>query len=53
MARCPIIPLTVNGVTRKWEDGKVLIFDDRVWHEAWNLTAEERVIFLVDFIPEN
>jgi beta-hydroxylase len=43
--------LKVNNELRQWEDGKVLIFDDRDWHEACNLTNEERVILLIDFIP--
>src|SRR5580765_8931493 len=40
--------LRVGGEIRKWESGKTLIFDDRVWHEAWNMTDEERVVLLVD-----
>jgi aspartyl/asparaginyl beta-hydroxylase (cupin superfamily) len=44
--------LTVNGETRKWDTGKVLVFDDRLTHEAWNLTTEERVIFLADFVAD-
>lgn len=45
--------LRVAGETVRWEAGKVLVFDDRVTHEAWNLTDEERVVLLVDFVPEN
>jgi len=44
--------LKVAGETRRWQEGKVLIFDDRVEHEAWNDTARERVVLLIDFIPE-
>jgi aspartyl/asparaginyl beta-hydroxylase (cupin superfamily) len=44
--------LSVAGQTMQWRAGKVLVFDDRVTHEAWNLTDEERIILLVDFIPE-
>jgi beta-hydroxylase len=43
--------LKVNGETRPWEAGGVLVFDDRLPHEAWNRTDGERVIFLVDFVP--
>jgi ornithine lipid ester-linked acyl 2-hydroxylase len=32
-----------------WEKGKAFYFDDRLMHEAWNKTNEERVILLVDF----
>jgi beta-hydroxylase len=43
--------LKVNGETRVWREGEVLVFDDRFEHEAWNDNEEERVVFLVDFIP--
>jgi len=41
----------VAGETRRWQEGDVLVLDDRVEHEAWNLTAEERVVLLFDFVP--
>jgi beta-hydroxylase len=45
--RCGI---TVNGVTKHWEEGKSLVFDD-VWeHSAWNETDDTRVVMFVDFI---
>ncbi|MBI2467934.1 MAG: aspartyl/asparaginyl beta-hydroxylase domain-containing protein [Candidatus Rokubacteria bacterium] len=44
--------LRVRGDVRRWEPGKVLIFDDRVTHESWNLTDEERVVLLIDFVPD-
>ena len=44
--------LRVGGETRRWETGKVLVFDDQAEHEAWNLTADERVVLLFDFLPE-
>ncbi len=43
--------LVVNGELRRWEVGKALVFDDRVWHEAWNLADDERVVLLIDFVP--
>jgi aspartyl/asparaginyl beta-hydroxylase (cupin superfamily) len=43
--------LQVGAETRSWQAGKVLIFDDRVTHGAWNLTERARVILLIDFIP--
>lgn len=43
--------LKVDGETRRWREGEVLVFDDRVEHEAWNDAAEERVVLLVDFVP--
>ena len=42
--------LKVNNEIRNWKQGKVIIFDDRVIHNAWNLTQEKRVILLIDFV---
>lgn len=42
--------LSVEGDTRHWQQGKALVFDDRVLHEAWNRTQHERVVLLVDFV---
>ena len=43
--------LRVGGETRAWREGEALVLDDRVEHEAWNMTAHERVVLLVDFVP--
>ena len=43
--------LKLEQETRRWQTGKTLVFDDRSWHEAWNLTDQERVVLLIDFIP--
>lgn len=43
--------LRLEQETRQWQTGKTLVFDDRGWHEAWNLTDQERVVLLIDFIP--
>jgi beta-hydroxylase len=43
--------LRVAGETRHWREGEVLVFDDRVEHEAWNEAQEERVVLLLDFEP--
>ncbi|GAC34741.1 aspartyl/asparaginyl beta-hydroxylase domain-containing protein [Paraglaciecola polaris] len=40
--------LRVGNETRQWEDGKALIFDDSIEHEAWNTSSEERVVLLFD-----
>jgi beta-hydroxylase len=34
----------------RWEEGKVVIFDDAYEHEAWNRTAHTRVVLFVDFV---
>ena len=34
---------------RRWQEGRVLIFDDAYEHEAWNETGQLRVVLFVDF----
>jgi len=41
---------SVNETT-KWKEGEAFIFDDRLIHDAWNKTSEDRVILMIDFIP--
>lgn len=33
-----------------WDEGKAMVFDDAYEHEAWNETAESRVVLFVDFV---
>ncbi len=40
--------LRVGNETRQWEEGKLLIFDDSIEHEAKNPTGELRIILLFD-----
>lgn len=40
--------LRVGNETRAWEEGKMLIFDDSMEHEAWNTTEAERVVLLFE-----
>jgi aspartyl/asparaginyl beta-hydroxylase (cupin superfamily) len=40
--------LRVGNETREWEEGKLLIFDDSMEHEAKNPTGELRVILLFE-----
>jgi len=40
--------IKVAGITRNWEEGKILIFDDSYKHEVWNNTDFTRVILLFD-----
>ena len=42
--------MTVHGTTKRWEEGKSLIFDDRYIHSAGNLSDENRVVLFVDFL---
>ena len=38
----------VGGETRQWEEGKLLIFDDSIEHEAWNDGDSDRIILIFD-----
>ena len=38
----------VGNEVREWEEGRALIFDDSIEHEAWNDGAEERVVLLFE-----
>ena len=40
--------LRVGPETRRWEQGRALIFDDSFEHEAWNRGNETRVILLFE-----
>ena len=40
--------LRVGDETRRWEEGKTLIFCDAFEHEAWNVGDAERVVLLLD-----
>jgi ornithine lipid ester-linked acyl 2-hydroxylase len=44
--------LKVGGESRPWREGEVMVFDDRIVHQAWNRSDHERVVLLVDFRPE-
>ncbi len=38
----------VGNEVREWEEGKLLIFDDTIEHEAWNESNEDRVVLIFD-----
>lgn len=38
----------VGAETREWEVGRAFVFDDTIEHEAWNDSAELRVVFILD-----
>ncbi|MBL9076656.1 MAG: aspartyl/asparaginyl beta-hydroxylase domain-containing protein [Planctomycetes bacterium] len=37
--------------TRRWQEGRCLVFDDTFEHEAWNHTAAPRDVLIVTFRP--
>jgi hypothetical protein len=45
--------IRVKDKISNWEIGKLLILDDRLEHEAWNLTDKDRTVLIFDFIPDN
>lgn len=45
--------LQVAREKRAWQEGRVIVFDDRFEHSAWNVSDKERVVLLIDFIPED
>jgi len=40
--------IRVGGETRKWEEGRCIIFSDSFVHEVWNRTNQPRVVLLMD-----
>jgi aspartate beta-hydroxylase len=40
--------IRVGDQTRRWQEGKCLVFDDYFEHEAWNHTDEDRLVLIVD-----
>ena len=45
----PQAGIRVGHEVRSWEQGKCLVFDDTVEHEAWNHGPHTRIVLLVDF----
>lgn len=45
--------IRVGGQNRQWVEGKCLIFNDSVEHEAWNHSDCSRIVLLVDFKKPN
>jgi len=38
----------VGNEVRQWEQGKLLVFDDSIEHEAWNNSDQDRVVLIFD-----
>lgn len=41
--------LKVGGETRRWQEGRCIVFDDLLEHEAWNHALEPRIVLIIDF----
>jgi aspartate beta-hydroxylase len=44
----PDCALRVGGETHVWEEGRCITFDDTFEHEAWNDSAQTRVVLILD-----
>jgi aspartyl/asparaginyl beta-hydroxylase (cupin superfamily) len=42
--------IRVENEVYRWSEGKAVVFDDAYEHEAWNRTAQTRVVLFVDFV---
>ena len=40
--------IRVGEETRRWEEGRCLVFNDYFEHEAWNHTDQDRIVLIVD-----
>lgn len=46
------IGIKVHGQTYHWKQGKGVVFDDTLWHTAWNHGTEDRVVLFADVLRE-
>lgn len=44
------VTLTVGETTARWTEGEMFVFNDSIIHSARNLSKQERVILITDFI---
>lgn len=47
-----ICALKVNEEVNGWEEGKLVIFLDAHWHEAWNNSDKKRLVLILDIIQD-
>jgi len=40
--------IRVGAETRRWEEGRCVVFDDSLDHEAWNHGSGDRIVLIVD-----
>ncbi len=46
------IGIRVEKEISKWGIGKSFVFDDFMIHEAWNFTAKNRIVLIIDFLKD-
>jgi aspartyl/asparaginyl beta-hydroxylase (cupin superfamily) len=44
----PACGFRVGNEVREWEEGRLIIFDDTIEHEAWNDSDRDRVVLIFD-----
>jgi aspartyl/asparaginyl beta-hydroxylase (cupin superfamily) len=44
----PDCALRVGNETHRWREGEAVFFDDSIEHEAWNPSAEPRIVLIFD-----
>ena len=44
----PACRFRVGNEVREWEPGKLMVFDDSIEHEAWNDSAQDRIVLIFD-----
>ena len=44
------VGIRIDNQVCRWQEGRVLIFDNAHEHEAWNDPASRRVVLFVDFV---
>jgi ornithine lipid ester-linked acyl 2-hydroxylase len=49
-APLPTCGIKVGKTTKGWEEGRLLVFCDAGRHRAWNHSADDRLVFIVDII---
>jgi beta-hydroxylase len=42
--------IRVESTVYRWKEGEAVVFDDAYEHEAWNRTAQTRVVLFLDFV---
>ena len=50
---CPLVVppacgFRVGNEVREWDEGRLIIFDDTIEHEAWNESDRDRVVLIFD-----
>ena len=44
------VGLEVHGRTYQWREGVGVVFDDTLWHKAWNRTTHDRIVLFADVL---